>query len=101
MVLYSSEGKLQLHKPVSLDLLHLIKNSKKLSTEDKLWFLKQKKTKSQEHYNLTKAYTLISRILWGEISQRHFHEDLHYVNLSRKGLMQVIGKLSSPLCKFR
>ena len=94
MVLYSKEGKLQLHKPKSLDLLSLIRNSNKISKGDKLWFLKQKKTKSDEYYNLTKAYTLISRILWGEITQRHFHEDLRYVNLSRDSLGSVIGQHS-------
>ncbi len=94
MVLYNKEGKLQLHRPASLDLLSLIRNSRKISKEDKLWFLKQKKTKSDEYYNLTKTYTLISRILWGEITQRHFHEDLRYVNLSRDSLSRVIGQHS-------
>ena len=94
MVLFNKSGKLQLHKPSSLDLLSLIKKSKKISTIDRLWLLKQKKTKSLEYYNITKAYTLISRILWGEISQRHFHEELHYVNLNRSSLSKVIGQHS-------
>ena len=83
-------GDINLYRPKGLSLVDLV-NERNITPLYKAFFLKQKKA-SSEYYNLTKAYIFITRLMWGEITQRYFHEAKHWVNLSSSSLRNVIGR---------
>ena len=87
----SDTGKVVLYRPKGCDLLYLINSNKILDGDLKDYFLKVKKKRPDDHYNLTKAYIFLTRLMWGELSQRYFHEAKHWVNLSSDSLKKVLG----------
>jgi hypothetical protein len=81
-----------LYRPCGCDLEAMLETNDIISNELKSFFLRSKKSKQGEKFNLTKAYIFLTRLLWGEIAQRYYDEARHWVNLSVTNLTNVIGR---------